>query len=298
MIKINSTKGISTVIVVVVIALVVCAGVYIWQNFDSMPKNGAVDEIKDESLTYSTDQFSFRYPSSYKVTEDQYGQTSIVNVINKDDSSRFIQIGNVAFDANPGPAEGMTQEQIDEFPKDVSYMGWSGDIAIAYFYREADKEAKDELVKIAETIELEGDLKDPLVMYNNKKYRYFIRYNPNEYNVTESTTQWGGPELTDKLEIKEIDGDDCAKSVAIIMSPASLEAELKDLKFRIDGEEENIKVRGISATKKSGRLTEHQPPCGNEVIDIVFEYNNNVFVVRAFKNSEALLNEILEYFIF
>ena len=86
--------------------------------------------------------------------------------------------------------------------------------------------------------------------------------------------------------------------LSVIISLSTLDQELSDLEFRLDGNTTKISISDLQATKKTGTLTEHQPPCGNEYTDVVFEHDNKTFVIRADKKSDELLNKILTTFKF
>jgi len=136
-------------------------------------------------------------------------------------------------------------------------------------------------------------------IYNNSKYGFSFQYNPKVYKVTEvNNTQWGGPEFTDAINISTLAGGNCSKGLSIIISLSTLTQELSDLEFRIGGKTSQINIGNVQATQKIGTLTENQPECGNEFTDVVFEHNNKVFVIRAHKRSDDLLNQILATFKF
>jgi hypothetical protein len=69
--KFNSIKGISTIIVIIITALVVGASVYLWQNFDLVSKNDSKEVINEELVKEADeklcerDGFSFLHPKEY-----------------------------------------------------------------------------------------------------------------------------------------------------------------------------------------------------------------------------------------
>ena len=129
--------------------------------------------------------------------------------------------------------------------------------------------------------------------YQNNKYGFFFEYDPEMYSVAESKSRGGATgDESDLIRMTTI-GESCP-AVDIFISTATLEQELNDLEFRISGDTVQTTVDGITATKRSGEITENLPPCGSEKTEIVFEDSGNVFVITAFKNWEGSLDEILE----
>jgi len=106
---------------------------------------------KDNTVkTYNTQSFSVDYPANFEAKEENIG----VMVLAISNSKGKIQIGDFEPAATPGPQPGMTQEQIDQFPKDTVYHGYDGEIASALFYKTGDDETMQELKKIQESIKL------------------------------------------------------------------------------------------------------------------------------------------------
>lgn len=129
--------------------------------------------------------------------------------------------------------------------------------------------------------------------YENLTYGFSFKYNPIEYTITESKTRGGANgEESDLIRITKI--DETCPTADIFISTATLDEELNDLEFKLNGETTETTVDGIPATMKTGEITENIPPCGSEMTEVVFEHEGNVFLISAFKNSENTLNELLE----
>jgi hypothetical protein len=101
-----------------------------------------------QSPTFSNDQFSVNYPNGYTLEEDNQGIVTISNDKGK------IMIGDFEPAASANPLPDMTQEQIDEFPKDIKYHGYEGEIASALFYTTGDDTEMALLKEIQDSIEL------------------------------------------------------------------------------------------------------------------------------------------------
>jgi hypothetical protein len=108
------------------------------------PTNTTTSDLK----TYTAKLFTVKYPSTFEAKED----TQEILTISSDKGK--IMIGNFEPNASPGPQPGMTQTQIDEFPKDTIYHGRVGEIASALFYPTGDKATMDELKSIQSSINL------------------------------------------------------------------------------------------------------------------------------------------------
>lgn len=129
--------------------------------------------------------------------------------------------------------------------------------------------------------------------YQNDKYGFSFNYDPEKYSVAESRSRSGATgDESDLIRMTAI-GESCP-AVDIFISTATLEQELNDLEFRISGDTVQTTVDGISATKRSGDITDNLPPCGSEKTEVVFEHEDNVFVITAFKNWESSLDELLK----
>ena len=136
-------------------------------------------------------------------------------------------------------------------------------------------------------------------IYTNADYEFNFYYDPENYEVTEEKSQGGAlGEEGDLFTLKAKTEDNCPETVTIFISPATLDQELEDLEFRIDGETTAAVVSGEDATQRQGTLTENLPACGSEVIELVFENKGDVYIMRADKDSEDLLNELLTSFQF
>ena len=133
----------------------------------------------------------------------------------------------------------------------------------------------------------------PTEKYLNEEYGFSFSYDPGKYSITETRSKGGATgDESDLVQITKI-GESCP-AVDIFVSTASLDQEQEDLELRISGETVETTVAGIAATKRSGEITENIPPCGSEKTEVVFENNDNVFVITAFKDYEEALNELLE----
>lgn len=146
--------------------------------------------------------------------------------------------------------------------------------------------------------ESESSLNDEvqLAVHDSSQYSYKFQYDPRLYKVSESKSKGGATgEESDlaTLEAKRNNGA-CPKAVTVFISTATLENELKDLDFRIEGKNSEIAVSGVKVTKRVGTLTENQPACGNEVTEAVFSHKDKTFVIKAFKGSTDLLDEVLD----
>lgn len=129
--------------------------------------------------------------------------------------------------------------------------------------------------------------------YKNDKYGFHFEYDPEMYSVAESKSRGGATgDESDLIRMTAI-GESCP-AVDIFVSTATLEQELNDLESRINGDAVQTTVDGISATKKSGEITENIPPCGSEKTEVVFEYEGDVFVITAFKDWENSLEKLLK----
>ncbi|MFH1536991.1 MAG: hypothetical protein ABID45_03325 [Patescibacteria group bacterium] len=168
-------------------------------------------------------------------------------------------------------------------------------------YQVSQEQNKDNLITINfnEIIGIQYVPKQ-IETYQNEKYNFSFEYDVLQYSVEESISRGGYMQAeSDLITIKEYDDTIfCPQTVTIFLSPATLNEELVDLEFRITGETSAIKLDGTTATERVGDLTEHQPACGADVTEIVFEQNENVYIVRAQKDSDSLLNTILETFSF
>lgn len=132
-------------IAVIITAIVVGSGVYFWQN---SPQRNPEVVTQPTEKTYSGDSFTVQYPSSYQVSKDNIGIVTISGSRGK------IMIGDFSPDAGPAPTLDMTQEQLDELPKNIQSHGYEGKIASALFYKTGDNTAKKELEVIQASIEL------------------------------------------------------------------------------------------------------------------------------------------------
>ncbi|MEK7648186.1 MAG: hypothetical protein AAB384_04110 [Patescibacteria group bacterium] len=132
---------------VIVTALVVGIGVYCWQT--SYAKCWGNNSESVGMTSYTGDEFLALYPSNYQATKDAQGITTISGPSGK------IMIGDFEPDAAPAPTRNMTQDQKDEFPKDIKYHGKDGKVASALFYKTGDDATKKVLETIQNSIEVE-----------------------------------------------------------------------------------------------------------------------------------------------
>lgn len=129
-------------------------------------------------------------------------------------------------------------------------------------------------------------------IYQNNKYAFSFSYDPEKYSVIESRSRGGATgDESDLIRMTAI-GESCP-AVDIFVSTATLEQELSDLEYRLIGNTVQTTVDGITATQRSGEITENLPPCGSEKTELVFENGGNVFVISAFKDWETALDELL-----
>ncbi|HPA25895.1 MAG TPA: hypothetical protein PLK76_04015 [bacterium] len=163
-----------------------------------------------------------------------------------------------------------------------------------YWYTTSLSPTSDESVSEVETNETATPIETiSETTYQNDKYGFSFSYDPKKYSVAESRSRSGATgDESDLIRMTAI-GESCP-AVDIFISTATLEQELNDLEFRISGDTVQTTVDGISATKRSGNITENLPPCGSEKTEVVFESKGNVFVITAFKNWKSSLDELLE----
>ncbi|MBU1177788.1 hypothetical protein KJ903_01065 [Patescibacteria group bacterium] len=137
-----------------------------------------------------------------------------------------------------------------------------------------------------------------LAAYDNSQYSYKFQYDPKQYNASESKSRGGATGAESDLVTLSAkkNGSACPEATTVFISTATLAEELKDLDFRIEGENNEVTISGVKATQRVGTLTENQPTCGNEVTEVVFSHKDKTFVVRADKDSRGLLNEVLATF--
>jgi len=129
--------------------------------------------------------------------------------------------------------------------------------------------------------------------YYNDKYNFSFNYDSKEYSVSESKSRGGTlGEKSDLISLKK-NNENCSE-VNIFISTSTLEQELNNLEHGINGKTTKILIGDITATKKSGEITENIPACGSEMVKIVFEHNENIFVISTFKEWENSLNKVLE----
>lgn len=114
----------------------------------------AADQLKKEfgaMKTYSNDEFSVDYPANFKAEEETFGKAKVITISSEKGK---IQIGDFEPDASPGPQPGMTQKQIDTFPKDTTIHGYDGKTVSALFYTTGDEKTAKTLKEIQATIRL------------------------------------------------------------------------------------------------------------------------------------------------
>ncbi|MDF1496849.1 MAG: hypothetical protein P1P90_02200 [Patescibacteria group bacterium] len=141
------TQGTKIALAATIAIIIVVGGVYLLQQFSNneVPENS----IQQTGLkTYSGDFFTFQYPNNYTVSTDTAGVVTISGDNGK------IMVGNFEPTVAPVPTSDMTQEQIDEFPKDTKYHGYEGNIASGIFYKTGDDATKQELEAIQASIEV------------------------------------------------------------------------------------------------------------------------------------------------
>ena len=141
------TQGTKIALAVIITAIIVGGGVYFWQQL-AQQENPEIVTQQTESKTYSGNSFTLQYPSNYTLSTDSVGVVTISGTNGK------IMVGNFEPAAAPAPTSDMTQEQIDEFPKDIKYHGYEGNIASAIFYKTGNNAAKEELEAIQASIKL------------------------------------------------------------------------------------------------------------------------------------------------
>jgi hypothetical protein len=108
-------------------------------------------EQTDETISseiFNNDIFSLNYPSDFRLEEDSN------NIVTISNSRGKIILGNFEPAAGPAPSDDMTQEQIDELPKDIIYHSYDDNVASALFYKTGDTETMQQLLKIQSSIEL------------------------------------------------------------------------------------------------------------------------------------------------
>jgi hypothetical protein len=116
-------------------------------------------------------------------------------------------------------------------------------------------------------------------IYENEKYGFSFEYDSNKYLIDE------GGSHGQFLLIEEESEEQCHPQVTFSKTDLSYDEEAIDLGFRIDGDAENIKLADdTNAIRRSGSIVEHLPPCGDQRSDVIFEKDDNVFLVTAFQN--------------
>ena len=163
-----------------------------------------------------------------------------------------------------------------------------------YWYMTSLSPTSDEITQEVETSNTETPAEVvSKTTYENDKDDFSFSYDPEKYSVAESRSRGGATgDESDLIRTTTI-GENCP-AVDVFVSTATLEQELNDLEFRISGNTVQTTIDNITATKRSGEITEHIPPCGSEKTEVVFEHEGNVFVITAFKSWESSLDELLE----
>jgi flagellar basal body-associated protein FliL len=141
-------KSRTLIVAIAVTFLVIIAGggTYLWQT--SQRKGPETVTQKKESQTYSGNSFTVQYPNIYQVSTDNMGLVTISG------SNGKIMIGEFEPAAAPVATEDMTQAELDEFPKNIIYHGYEGNIASAIYYKSEDEKARTELESIQDSIKL------------------------------------------------------------------------------------------------------------------------------------------------
>lgn len=131
----------------------------------------AVEVASTQPTSYTNDLFSVTFPTSYKVASEVNEVTIIANEKGR------IEIGKFDPSVSPGPQPGMTQAQVDEFPKDHAFHGYAGDVASALFYTTGDTATMKELKAIQDSIKLAEN------KYVSTLYGFKFAYPKEGYNI-------------------------------------------------------------------------------------------------------------------
>lgn len=162
-----------TILSLITAAIVVGGGFYCWQNNQSVkePDTTTQPSSNESDLkTYSSENYSFKYPEGYFVVTHPSG---IILTVRKAASQKEADaLGNDAvknrleifqmedFGERPWGFEGdETQEDIDDYvPKDLLTVS-NGDekYDVWIYYSEEDTETKNELMQIFESIEIHAN---------------------------------------------------------------------------------------------------------------------------------------------
>jgi hypothetical protein len=140
------TNASKIVLTLIILAIVVGGGIYLWQMSQQNSQENVTQQT--ELKTYLGNSFTAQYPSIYQISTDNLGVVTISG------SNGKIMIGKFEPAAAPESAADMTQEQLDEFPKEIKYYGYEGEIASAIFYKAGDESTKRELEAIQNSIKL------------------------------------------------------------------------------------------------------------------------------------------------
>ncbi|MFH1781104.1 MAG: hypothetical protein ABH835_00585 [Patescibacteria group bacterium] len=137
--------------------------------------------------------------------------------------------------------------------------------------------------------------KEDIKTFSSSVYPFNFTYNAMVYTVTEEkNTLRGTAQEVDQVKIEAESEIYCPETVIIYQSDNNLETELVEMDYRITGDRSKINVDGIEADMLKGILTQQGTPCEDDVIEVAFEKDGAVYVIKAFKDSEYLLNKIIE----